>query len=430
MYREIIPEVTWTMTSLRFSRFCIFSLAAALVFAAALGVEADRGSVGVVKVFGAVQVRRADAAAWITASERMRLRSGDRLKTGDGGWCYVELSEGNIVKMTEKSAMVLEGVENTTQRAEGRILFAYRGTGAYNVKLEYGHIMPVLERFSGSSMRLTTPVAVAGVRGTIFEATVEPVGVSPAELDAAATRPAALGAFPLEGAAGADGATYNVDFTVHQGGIEVTDLASASAGATFVPAGYSMSFQNVRVPRGGFSAAAGGPGGLGGGRAGGRDGQAGGQNRGGVQGPGRGEGAGVGGQGQGGAQGAGPRRLGDAVGGRDGQGGGGMQGGARIQGNGGASATPGASGAARGAAAPVAGGQVGTTPSGPRANLVKPTNMGANNMVRGGAQRGPGGNRPLMRPGLLRPGMVSPLIRPPILDHCRENPESPDCPQR
>ncbi len=230
------------MTASRFNRSFISSaLILAVIFLVA-GADADRGSVSIVKIFGKVEISRSGQTAWTSASERLKLRSGDRLRTGDNSWCYLELSEGNIVRITKKSRIVLEAIEQKSEQVEGRVLFSWRGVGSYNVKLEEGNAMPVLEKFSGSSMNFATPVAVAGVRGTVFEATVEHV-------DGA-------------GVEGADaGGNFNVDFTVHTGLIEVTDLSNPSAAGTFVPAGYSMSFQNVRVPPGGFAGSRGPQGG-------------------------------------------------------------------------------------------------------------------------------------------------------------------------
>ena len=193
--------------------------------------DAGRDGIQITRIFGTVQVLREGHTSWSRANERQVLRTGDRLRTGENGWCYLELHEGNIIKVLKNSTVVLDSVKQTIERVSGRILFAYRGVGSYNVRLEEGHVVPVLERFTGSSMSLSTPVATAGVRGTIFEAEVEKVGGT---------------------AASSGEASYNVNFTVHKGEIAVTDLSNPTAGATMVPAGFQLGFRNVHVPTGGF----------------------------------------------------------------------------------------------------------------------------------------------------------------------------------
>lgn len=197
----------------------------------ATGADADSDGVKLVRLFGQVEVSRSGQNKWSDATERMILRSGDRVRTGDNSWCCIELSENNVMRLANKSRIVLENIAQKSERVAERTVFAWKTVAAYDVKLEEGQAMPVLDHFHGSTMNFSTPVAVAGVRGTVFEATVE----------------------RLEGSEVAGG-RYNVDFAVHEGTIEVTDLSHPDAGGTFVPAGYSMALHNVRVPPGGLAA--------------------------------------------------------------------------------------------------------------------------------------------------------------------------------
>ncbi len=238
---------------------------AALFLALAIAAaDAGQDGIKIMRLFGAVEFQRSGASSWSRATERLVLRTGDRLRTRNNAWCYLELHEGNIVKVLANSSVKLESVSQSSERVTGRILFAYRGVGAYNVYLENGQVYPVLERFSGSSMNLSTPCAVAGVRGTIFEANVERVD----------------GGQDSNGGA-EPGGTYNVSFAVHKGSIDVTDLSNPNAGATSIPAGFALNLRNVRVPSGGFGAPGqrpqgGQPGGQGpGGQRPGQPGQAG-----------------------------------------------------------------------------------------------------------------------------------------------------------
>lgn len=207
------------------------------------GSDADAGSITLNRTYGVVEVQRAGASAWIRGTERMRLRSGDKIRTGDDAWCLLELSPQNVIRVMERTRLELQAVSTGTTRVAGRTLFAWRGTGAFDLKLQEGQVVPVLDRFAGSRMNLATPVAVAGVRGTAFSATVELVD-GPPGIEAGQVEPT----------------TCNVDLTVYHGAIEVTDLRSPDAGVTFVPAGYSIGFSQVRVPRGGFGAGGQGPG--------------------------------------------------------------------------------------------------------------------------------------------------------------------------
>lgn len=250
------------MMNSRSSRFftCISLLVAILAVGALPVTGGDNGQLVIRQMFGTVEVQRAGATGWKAANERMQLRLGDRVRTAANSWATLEFSPGNIVRlMAESRLRVIDATERIEQVAE-RGIFGSRQAGSYMVALEVGQAFPNMDRLEGRSMMLSTPVAVAGVRGTSFLATVEESTSGGASY----------------------GGTYNVDIAVYSGTVAVMDMRNTSAGLTNVPAGYAISFHNVHVPSGGFQAAQS----LGAGQRGGR---AGGQEPGQGRGPGMGQ---------------------------------------------------------------------------------------------------------------------------------------------
>jgi len=78
--------------------------------------DAGRDGIQITRIFGTVQVLREGHTSWSRANERQVLRTGDRLRTGENGWCYLELHEGNIIKVLKNSTVVLDSVKQTIER--------------------------------------------------------------------------------------------------------------------------------------------------------------------------------------------------------------------------------------------------------------------------------------------------------------------------
>lgn len=224
------------------------ALSVLLVLLVGSSLAADARMLILRKTYGTVEVRRAGSAGWIAANDRMMLGERDALRTGDQSWAIVEISRLNYVKVEARTQVVVKRAERATATSSRASVFNRRAAGVLEFELVRGTMRPLLDNLQARTFRLLTPVAAIGVRGTRFSATVEEVG---------GARPA--GGESPEG-------MYNVEVEVYAGQVEITDLRAPDAPPFQLPAGQSIAFRNVSVPRGGF----GGPGGPGGaGRPGG-----------------------------------------------------------------------------------------------------------------------------------------------------------------
>lgn len=217
-------------------RFLLLPLVLILLFLSGevVPVSAAGRDALIVSLFGKVEARTSPDEEWVRASRKMRLRSGYALRTAKGAWCIIELSPGNLVRVMEKTEVDLEEVRNTTESVRGQFLFKNKATGAYHLHLEEGSVLPALSRLSGRDFTVSTPVAVAGVRGTVFEADV------------------------VRNEAGASGGepTYDVNFSVFEGSVAVQDLSAPTIAPTIVRAGYHIQMRGARPPAAGNAAKA------------------------------------------------------------------------------------------------------------------------------------------------------------------------------
>lgn len=142
-----------------------------------LGLSADtersqRGSL--IKVRGDVKIRIAGSDRWTTAHERMGVGQGDRIKTGANGEAIVRISPRNTMTVRPNSEIE---IKIATVRTEGT---GFRRSSVQNIEVDLtaGRSVNILRGLGkGSNFRVTTPVAVAGVRGTVFMAGITPAGL-------------------------------------------------------------------------------------------------------------------------------------------------------------------------------------------------------------------------------------------------------------
>jgi hypothetical protein len=169
---------------IHFSRFTLAALVltVAVVLAGGTGADADRGQFAVlVRARGEVLYQPSGTTKWVGASERMRLNQGDVLKTGANGEAVLKLSDRNFVDIRSNSQMTLSqaqvrSVPDPNNRVFGLIPGRQRVLDA-EVDLARGRAVSVMRGLQGSSnYRLRTPIATAGVRGTVFLAEVIPAG--------------------------------------------------------------------------------------------------------------------------------------------------------------------------------------------------------------------------------------------------------------
>jgi hypothetical protein len=115
---------------------------------------------------GQVEVQKAQGIVWTKAAFKMKLGAGDKISTEDGAEAEIVLDDGSVLKMKDKSLLLIERMEkskkpslsvvNTFKVRTGRVLGCIRKVASRDSKFIIG-----------------TPTAVAGIRGTVFGIYVE-----------------------------------------------------------------------------------------------------------------------------------------------------------------------------------------------------------------------------------------------------------------
>lgn len=114
---------------------------------------------------GKAEVQKVGSLVWAPAAIKMPLNSGDKVATEDGAELEIKLDDGSILKMRDKGLLAIDRMEKqkkplTTvtmlQAVSGKILGCVRKLASKESKFE-----------------VTTPTAVAGIRGTVFAVFVE-----------------------------------------------------------------------------------------------------------------------------------------------------------------------------------------------------------------------------------------------------------------
>ena len=133
----------------------------------------------VIRFFGDAHIRFADSSDWRGVNNRQRVRQGDTIRTGENSYVLVELSDRNVVKILSNAEFTFTSMTSFPERSENNLLLflpAYDDAYQFDMNLEEGGAASVLRGLEGSSTYdLHTPVAAAGVRGTIFLTVYEPV---------------------------------------------------------------------------------------------------------------------------------------------------------------------------------------------------------------------------------------------------------------
>ena len=120
---------------------------------------------GIVFVKGQAEVQKAGSADWTPVSLKMRVGAGDKLATRDGAELEIRLDDGSVLKMRDRSLLAIDRMERqrkppvsitSMQAVSGRVLGCVRKLASKESKFS-----------------VSTPTAVAGVRGTVFAVTVD-----------------------------------------------------------------------------------------------------------------------------------------------------------------------------------------------------------------------------------------------------------------
>jgi len=106
---------------------------------------------------GKVQVQRAKGEDWIDASVGMAILSSDKIKTMFASSAIIELKDKSRITVAENSVITFSNISNKKKM---------------NIKLNFGGLNANVFKKNlneKKSFKVSTPVAVAGVRGTNFE---------------------------------------------------------------------------------------------------------------------------------------------------------------------------------------------------------------------------------------------------------------------
>ncbi|GEM_PF-998839 len=116
-------------------------------------------------VKGRVEIQRRGSNDWIPAALRSRLYPGDKISSEAEAEAEITLDDGSIVKLKDKSLLVLDRMER--QRKPAAAVTSMRAMN--------GKVLGCVRKLASkdSKFTVTTPTAVAGVRGTVFGIFVE-----------------------------------------------------------------------------------------------------------------------------------------------------------------------------------------------------------------------------------------------------------------
>ncbi len=123
-------------------------------------LSALENSARVVRVIGTAEVLRLKAATWMLCDVNMRILEGERVRTGLRSNLELELSDGTVIKTGEATVVDLSVVNLETKS---------------RLDLLTGKLLSKITKITGDrSFVITTPTALASVRGTEFGVSFEP----------------------------------------------------------------------------------------------------------------------------------------------------------------------------------------------------------------------------------------------------------------
>jgi hypothetical protein len=170
---------------------------------------------------GSVEVVRADGSAF-AATQGVPVLPGQSIRTGPGASCVVALSRANMVRIGEGATVRMDELARRSPEGGG---FG-RSRLAYDLNLERGRVLASMRGLPGGSVTtVRTPIATAGVRGTVFLVAVE-------------DRPG-------------DEAGVEVTFAATEGAIEITGLSDEPIE---LEAGEAMTIEGVEDAEGEWEA--------------------------------------------------------------------------------------------------------------------------------------------------------------------------------
>jgi len=109
---------------------------------------------------GKAEVQRSGERAWRPAELQMTVHPGDKLSTEAGAELEIRLDDGSVLKMKDKGLLEIDAMEKQAKPL----------TTITSLKLGLGRLLGCVRKLSSRESRfdISTPTAVAGVRGTVF----------------------------------------------------------------------------------------------------------------------------------------------------------------------------------------------------------------------------------------------------------------------
>ncbi len=130
--------------------------------------DSPKMNASVVSAAGEARIHKAGADDWAPVKAGDVLSEGDKLQTGADGRIELRTPSGNALFIQENTEIGLK-----TFRVDKK-------SGLYDNRLEMkkGKISGIVNKVQGSTFKVETPVAIATVRGTFIQVTLEPASGS------------------------------------------------------------------------------------------------------------------------------------------------------------------------------------------------------------------------------------------------------------
>ena len=143
----------------------MLAVAQLLWLALPAGSEYQRTEARLNFVKGKVEVQRSGTANWARAVLQMRVYAGDKVSTDTGGETELVLDDGSIIKLKDKSLLEIERMEKQKKPM----------ATITSLKAVNGRVLGCIKKLASkeSKFNVSTPTAVAGIRGTVFAVVVD-----------------------------------------------------------------------------------------------------------------------------------------------------------------------------------------------------------------------------------------------------------------
>jgi hypothetical protein len=109
---------------------------------------------------GKVEIQRVGTTTWTVGAVKMRVYPGDKVSSEAESEAEITLDDGSVIKLKDKSLLMIEKMEK-----QKKPLATVTAMRAMN-----GKVLGCIKKLATKESRfsVTTPTAVAGVRGTVF----------------------------------------------------------------------------------------------------------------------------------------------------------------------------------------------------------------------------------------------------------------------